>query len=601
MAVLIFSSPAVLLVWQPSLIFGFASKYIVKVAFVLAISIQVLLSIAFAAAPIRVPEYIGSLGILILFISQLTLFLILAAAKPKIGGSVLVAILVLAIVSPPLNHDLEVLRVSRPDRLAAYDAFRAWVRKRGDLEAYKKAKRPYPVILVASEGGGLYAAAHAYFTLSMMQSVCPSFAQHAFAAVGVSGGSFGNLLFSSSLPNDMRNEPLKPCAPAARKVNFRPVAADHLSPVLGRMLFLDLTRAVVPWPFDTADRAKILAESFADASGNPSAFQRPLRESWSPMAVGPMNIFVTTSIKNGQRFIFSPVAFEKYAAWFPSAAVYSEQDIRQIDAATTSARFPWITPAAHLQFEGQPKKNNENILVDGGYFENSGVETVVDMMDHLNDSLMDLMEYRKSGQDENGVTSCLVTIAKQFIENVEWTGCDIPVAFIVVSMTTETGEQIAFDTERAENAKPSSFLLDPIKAMLRTREGRGRLAVERARLSICGSVCVTHVNMGFFENQLPYKDLQLPLGWYLSTEKLTSILNESFPIERCAELKEKELRLASERRELMSSADDAPKMDSILGDEPDKSGFGACRAAAFAYLFNPEFNESAYGIFGLDP
>jgi hypothetical protein len=43
-------------------------------------------------------------------------------------------------------------------------------------------------------------------------------------------------------------------------------------------------------------------------------------------------------------------------------------------AAGLSARFPWITPAGSVP--SMPSKK----LVDGGYFENSAVETAVDII-----------------------------------------------------------------------------------------------------------------------------------------------------------------------------------------------------------------------------
>ncbi|MGO7770812.1 hypothetical protein ACC736_38740, partial [Rhizobium ruizarguesonis] len=58
---------------------------------------------------------------------------------------------------------------------------------------------PYPVIFVSSEGGGIYAAAHAYTTLSKLANGCPTFAQNIFVAVGVSGGAIGNALFNDRI------------------------------------------------------------------------------------------------------------------------------------------------------------------------------------------------------------------------------------------------------------------------------------------------------------------------------------------------------------------------------------------------------------------
>jgi hypothetical protein len=58
-------------------------------------------------------------------------------------------------------------------------------------------------------------------------------------------------------------------------------------------------------------------------------------------------------------------------------------DLRLSTAAVLSARFPVISPAGWLRFESQDKKvytSRDNVVtshaVDGGYFDNSGLETI---------------------------------------------------------------------------------------------------------------------------------------------------------------------------------------------------------------------------------
>ena len=103
------------------------------------------------------------------------------------------------------------------------------------------------------------------------------------------------------------------------------------------------------------------------------------------------------NVKCDSLFVVAQNAFELYATYpfYPSepvadvmpSCVYSglEQalDVRLSTAAVVSARFPVISPAGWIRFENQDKKvytSRDNVVtsraVDGGYFDNSGLETI---------------------------------------------------------------------------------------------------------------------------------------------------------------------------------------------------------------------------------
>ena len=107
----------------------------------------------------------------------------------------------------PISHN----DIDAQEFYSTNDGFVAWLRSRNDLADYREKNRPYPVIIAASEGGGIYAAAHAYLALSGMRDTCPNFAQHLFATVGISGGAIGNLLYAAASAEKSANGPLKPC------------------------------------------------------------------------------------------------------------------------------------------------------------------------------------------------------------------------------------------------------------------------------------------------------------------------------------------------------------------------------------------------------
>jgi len=94
--------------------------------------------------------------------------------------------------------------------------FIAWLQARKDFQFFRDKGVPYPVHVVAVEGGGLYAAYHVASFLAHLQDECPQFAQHTFAISSVSGGSLGGAVFAALANEKANNEAWQPCKPEAR-------------------------------------------------------------------------------------------------------------------------------------------------------------------------------------------------------------------------------------------------------------------------------------------------------------------------------------------------------------------------------------------------
>jgi hypothetical protein len=65
-------------------------------------------------------------------------------------------------------------------------------------------------------------------------------------------------------------------------------------------------------------------------------------------------------------------------------------DLKLLTAVSLSARFPWISPAGWLERSSDQAAECESAgigdrlyLVDGGYFENSGFETAIELHQRL--------------------------------------------------------------------------------------------------------------------------------------------------------------------------------------------------------------------------
>ncbi|MCI4660804.1 MAG: hypothetical protein MRY63_03140 [Neomegalonema sp.] len=314
------------------------------------------------------------------------------------------------------------------------EAFEQWYRGRADRIAFERAGKPYPVYLVAAQGGGLYAAYQSAMFLARMQDECPNFTQHVFAMSGVSGGAVGTTVFTSLAqryaPNIAVDDPeAYPCGNLTEEgVNFEQLTRDllkrdFLSPLASALLFPDLTARFSPVPIPQFDRAVALERAFeqtwadiADTSeGNP--LEEGLLSYWSPFGSAPVLMVNTTEADSGRQLVFSPVPdlgpdLRSYAtlavpARNDAGEVEGVPDMRLSTVMGLSARFPYITPAGSVTLQetrrvvvpGNGAVQEEQIeqkarLVDGGYFENSGISTAIEVMRLLQkkheDGLIDL-------------------------------------------------------------------------------------------------------------------------------------------------------------------------------------------------------------------
>jgi predicted chitinase len=153
-------------------------------------------------------------------------------------------------------------------------------------------------------------------------------------------------------------------------------------------------------------------------------------------------------------------------------------------AAFISARFPWVTPAATVTIKNDCiTKNSEARLVDGGYIDNSGVETALNMIDAIQSNI-DQTLARK-------IKICHISLA----------GGDFP-------------DHGAFSFDD---------LMEPIRALLSSRTSRAYIALNRAQLRAQRND-PNDVPSTFSRVDLQNYFYALPLGWELS-EKTQDIIS----------------------------------------------------------------------------
>ena len=508
----------------------FASRYVwasrlefrrPELVIVCALAIFAVFAWAHIANPIAFSRSVGSFAIFAVFFGLVGFLALAASLHPKFGMTAIAAIILVFLLAPN-NHSLP-QKEGQSEAQEVSASLPAWVAERMDLAAYKSAGLPYPVVFVSAEGGGIYAAAHAYETLSILAQRCPTFTQHIFVAVGVSGGAFGNALFNASVADTQR--PYAPCTPGELNIDASAVTADHLSPVLARFLLVETIDQLIPGQWLERDRASLLTESLRTASKDPGYLAQSVGGSWTVGSARPALAAVATKMSDGQRFVMSPIApswSATTAEWWPGGSISSPFDISLIEAAGISARFPWITPTGRLRVT----ETSDRRLADGGYFENSGAETVLDF---INEIRVIAGQQERDAKRDPGYDACRLFVADNFRTKVSWQGCAVHVFPIHLAITSTS-----LDPEEDKSVLSSSFLLDPVTTLLSTRRSRGRLALQRASSELCGTSggeCVSRPDgsIGFLTSHISPDALNLPLGWYLSRDHVKQIEREAVP------------------------------------------------------------------------
>jgi hypothetical protein len=493
-----------------------------------ALALLVFLSFAFwsAASPIGMPRNVGGLAIVSVFLAFAGVLLTWAVLNPKLGAIAAAWWAFAALFFAPNNHEVP----SRPAAMGSQgveQALREWLPRRRDLDAYRRARLPYPVIFISSEGGGIYAAAHAHAVLSTLAARCPTFAQHVLVTVGVSGGAAGNALFHAAA--DPVQKTAAPCSPGETRLDQAALTADHLSPILARFLLLETIDSALPGRWIGEDRGAMLTASFRSSMGDHPALGDPVARSFDPGSARPAVAAVATDIGTGGRLVLSPIsAAGSTAKWWPGEVPPAGRDTDVLEAAGISARFPWVTPTARLHLSDQASL----VLADGGYFENSGAETVLDLIRELRS-----VEAREIADEvagnEPAEPVCRLHVARNFDAPAEWRGCAIHIFPIHLAITTT---MINPEEEPQPANVSQSFLLDPLSTLISTRSSRGRLALQRAQEEHCGTLgalCVEQpgATAGFFQSYVSPVELGLPLGWYIRPQEAAAIAEAAVPRE----------------------------------------------------------------------
>jgi len=284
-----------------------------------------------------------------------------------------------ACIAPPLPAGYTAA-TSPDERPSVAAAARAWYEQA--QAAYGKAHGagPVPMLIVAAAGGGIRAA---YWTAEVLERIESDFAAeggvhpYLFAISGVSGGSVGATAFDAALAQRAENRCEAGDATCPLATTF--LTADFLAPALASLVFVDTPSSFLPY-FGQDDRGTALERSFETASGGLLA--RPFLSLFlykkDPAAKGqalwrPILLLNATHEETGKRIITGHVLIERDVFIDSLDALHVlGNDVRASTAAHNSARFTYISPAGDLG-------NDHGWVIDGGYFENYGALSALEL------------------------------------------------------------------------------------------------------------------------------------------------------------------------------------------------------------------------------
>lgn len=428
---------------------------------------------------------------------------------PVVTGMVLAALLIPDVV--PL-HALRVVPGTLPRRATLPAYFAAW------QSACGPNTRP---IVVALSGGADRAAIFAAASLAKIDLEATG--QHAalFGLSTVSGGSLGAGLYLSARA---ANQGPDPChLPPGLTAKFAAFAGDAgagdgIGPLLAGVVLSDLPRALFGWipalagvDLRGGDRAAALERAFeanaARAARRTHLAIRPLDAPYLSLATPGMPLWIAqaTERDTGARALTIPVRGAGATEWpFEGADDVLAQlgaDMPISTAVNSTARFPFLEPSAAAP--SRLYMNRGLNLIDGGYYDNSGLETAQELADWL----------RRQGADP-----ILVAVTGSgYAHGLNTAG------YTHVDDDIVRCGSAQFQPDQPELHPMAADILAPLVGLNQARAGHVDALMRRAKAAYCDGAQPRffHFYLGALQGE------PVPLNWVLSRRMATHILRSA--------------------------------------------------------------------------
>jgi hypothetical protein len=216
--------------------------------------------------------------------------------------------------------------------------------------------------------------------LKKLNDLNPQFINHVYAISGVSGGGVGSVFYTSFYHDQLSKGTI---LPDIDKSFENAVSADFLSDLTAAFLFSDNLQRIFPFPVNALNRNRKLEDSWGVAyrkNLQAETMDGSFLDLWhidSAHKYRVPNLFINGLLaETGQKAITSNLVLHS-----PSVTVFNDDiDVLKVmgadmpvkTAASLCARFPVITSGGLLKENGTRGVGH---IVDGGYKENSGIET----------------------------------------------------------------------------------------------------------------------------------------------------------------------------------------------------------------------------------
>lgn len=261
-----------------------------------------------------------------------------------------------------------------------------------------------PIVVIATAGGGIQAAAWTTQVLAGIDEQYrkwepgKEFSENVALISSVSGGATGSMfylsLYDQALPQHFHADQL----PGLTDL----VSQASLDDVAWALVYHDIPRTVFP-AGELSDRGFVLEETWrnrAHLNATLSEWRSGVGEGWRPAT-----IFNSTVAETGEPVAFSTTGTLQLATSKTIAAsarnrdffdMYPGKDLRVVTAVRLAATFPFVTPAARPD----TKELNDYHMIDGGYYDNYGISSLLAWLEQGLSELKDACEQRTDDPKE---------------------------------------------------------------------------------------------------------------------------------------------------------------------------------------------------------
>ena len=243
--------------------------------------------------------------------------------------------------------------------------------------------RSKPIVVIATAGGGIQAAAWTTQVLAGLEKESESWGPHSFAdsvalISSVSGGATGSMYYLNLFHPERRET-----FDYNGLSSLPQIASDSsLDDIAWALVYRDIPRLFFPYANRSSedklmDRGFMLEEFWrnrGNVQGSLSNWRHGVAEGTRPAAIfnatiaetGEPLVFATTDVKSGTEEVRRRSFYE----------LYPDTDLPVVSAVRLAASFPYVTPAARA-LSTRPEYH----LVDGGYYDNYGISSLIAWLD----------------------------------------------------------------------------------------------------------------------------------------------------------------------------------------------------------------------------